>query len=291
VRIVVGFPAGGTPDIGARLIAQWLSDHLGQPFVIENRPGAGTNLAAAEVVRAKPDGYTLLACAFPNVISAAMYDNLKFNFIRDIAPVAKTNRVPFVMVVNPSFPAQSVREFIAHAKANPGAINMASTGTGNLTHFAGELFKMMAGVDMVHVPYRGEMQAQTDLLAGRAQVMFDPIISSIEYIKAGKLRALAVTTSTRLDALPDLPTVGEFVPGYDVDGWGGFGAPKNTPTGIIDKLNSSVNAALADPAIKARFADLGSPVVSGSAVDFGRFLADETEKWTKVINFAGIKAE
>jgi tripartite-type tricarboxylate transporter receptor subunit TctC len=272
------------------VIAQWLSEHLGQPFVIENRPGAGTNLATADVVKAAPDGYTLLACAFPNAISATLYDNLKFNFIRDIAPVARTSRVPFVMVVNPSFPAQTVPEFIAYAKANPGTINFASTGTGNLTHFAGELFKMMTGLDMVHVPYRGEMQAQTDLLGGRAQVMFDPLSSAIGYIKAGKLRALAVTTSTPADVLPDLATVSQFVPGYEVDGWGGIGAPKNTPAKIIEKLNSEISACLADPIVKRRFADLGSALVPGSPAEFGKFLTDETEKWAKVIKFAGIKA-
>jgi tripartite-type tricarboxylate transporter receptor subunit TctC len=291
VRLVVGFPAGGTPDLFARLIGQWLSERLGQPFVIENRPGAGTNIGTETVVRAPPDGYTLLFVAAPNVINATLYENLNFNFIRDIAPVASVGGVPFIMVVNPLFPAKTVPEFIAYAKANPGKINMASTGTGNLTHVAGELFKMMAGVDMLHVPYRGEAPAQTDLLSGRVQVMFDPIPSSIGYVRTDKLRALAVASATRSEVLPDLPTVGDFVPGYEVSGVTGIGAPKSTPAAIIDKLNKEINAGLADAAMKARFADLGTTVVASLPADFGKLIAEETEKWAKVIKFAGIKPE
>jgi tripartite-type tricarboxylate transporter receptor subunit TctC len=291
VRIIVGFPAGGTPDLFARLIGQWLSERLGQPFVVENRPGAGSNIGTEGVVRAPPDGYTLLLVAAPNVINATLYENLNFNFIRDIEPVASIGGSPFVMEVNPSFPATTVPEFIAYANSNPGKINMASTGTGNLTHVTGELFKMMANVDVLHVPYRGEAPAQTDLLSGRVQVMFDPLASSIGYIRAGKLRALAVTTATRSEALPDLPTVGEFVPGYEVSAVLGIGAPKRTHAEIIDKLNKEINAGLADPAMKARFADSVITALAGSSADFGKFIADETEKWAKVIKFAGIKPE
>jgi tripartite-type tricarboxylate transporter receptor subunit TctC len=259
--------------------------------VIENRPGAGANIATEAVVRAPPDGYTLLLVAAPNLINATLYDKLNFNFIRDIAPVASIGRTPFVMVVNPSFPAKTVPEFIAYAKANPGKIIMASGGTGTLTHVTGELFKMMAGVDMLHVPYRGEVSALTDLLSGRAQVIFTPIITSIEQIRAGRLRALAVTAATRLEVLPDVPTVGEFVPGYEMNGWVGIGAPNNTPTEIIKQLNTSINAALADPKISARLADLGASVLALSPADYGKIIADETEKWARVIKFAGIKPE
>ena len=276
-------------DIVARLIGQWLSERLGQPFIIENRPGAGSNIATEAVVRAPPDGYTLLLVGPPNAINATLYDKLNFNFIRDIAPVASIVRVPNVMVVNPSVPAKTVPEFIAYAKANPGKINMASAGIGSSAHVAGELFKMMTGVDMVHVPYRGAAPALTDLLGGQVQVCSPRMPASIEYIKAGKLRALAVTTATRSEALPDVPTVGEFVPGYEASSWYGVGAPKNTPAEIVDKLNKEINAALADPKIKARLADLGGTALAGSPADFGKLIADETEKWGKVIRAANIK--
>ena len=291
VRLLVGLPAGGTPDIYARLIAEWLSQRLGQSFVVENRPGASGNIATELVVRAAPDGYTLLMVIAPNVINATLYPDLKFNFLRDTAPVASIGGSPFVMVVNPSVPAKTVPEFIAYAKANPGKINVASTGTGNLTNMAAELFKVMAGVDMLHVPYRGETAAQADLLTDRVQVMFDPIPSSIGYIRSGKLRALAVTAATPMDILPGLPTIGQFLPGYGVTGVTGISAPKDTPSEIIGTLNKAINAALADPKIKSRFADLGSVEVVGTPADFGKLLAAETEKWAKVIKFANIKAE
>jgi tripartite-type tricarboxylate transporter receptor subunit TctC len=291
VRLVVGFAAGGAPDIIARLLGQPLSEQFGQTFVIENRPGAGTNIAAETVVRAAPDGYTLLLVTSPNMINATLYANLNFNFVRDIAPVGTIGRNPFVMVINPEFPTKTVGEFIAYAKANPGKINMTSTGTGNLTHFSGELFKMMAGIDMLHVPSHGEMEAQSDLLTGRVQVMFDPIVSSIGYIREGKLRALAVTTATRLATLPDVPTVGEFVPGYEVAGWLGIGAPKDTPIEIIDKLNKAIGAGLADPNIKTRLADLGFLPTSMTPAEFGKFIADETDKWARVVKFAGVKLD
>jgi tripartite-type tricarboxylate transporter receptor subunit TctC len=291
VRIVVGFAPGGAADIIARLMGQWLSERLGQQFVIENRPGAGSNIATEAVVRAAPDGYTLLLVVPPNAINATLYDKLNFNFIRDIAPVASIISQPQVMLVNPSFPAKTVPEFIAYAKANPGKINMASVGSGTDTHVYGELFKMMAGVNLVHVPYRGGAPAHTDLLGGQVQVYFGAIASSIEYIKAGKLRALAVTTATRSEALPDIPTVGEFVPGYEASGWWGVGAPRNTPAAIIEKLNKEINAGLADTKIKARLADMGATPIAGSSADFGKLIADETEKWGKVIRAANIKAE
>ncbi len=291
VRLVVGFDAGGSPDVVARLLGQWLSERLGQTFVIENRPGAGTNIATEAVVRATPDGYTLLLIASPNMFNASLYRNLNFNFIRDIAAVASVSTTPFVMVVNPAFPADTVAEFIAYAKANPGKINMTSTGTGNLTHFSGELFKMMTGIDMVHVPAGGEMQAQSDLLAGRVDVMFDPISSSIGYIRAGKLRALAVTTATRLQILPDVPTVGEFVPGYEVDGRLGIGAPNGTPAAVVATLNSTINAGLGDPGITARFAALGLVPTAMTAAEFSTFISSETEKWAKVIKFANVKTD
>ncbi|MGD0025998.1 MAG: tripartite tricarboxylate transporter substrate binding protein [Xanthobacteraceae bacterium] len=291
LRIIVGFPAGGAPDIIARLLGQSLSERLGQTFVIVNRPGAGTNIATETVVRAAPDGYTVLLVTSPNMINASLYANPGFNFVRDIAPVGSIGKNPFIMVIDPSFPAKTVPEFIAYAKANPGKINMTSTGTGNLTYFSGELFKMMAGVDLLHVPSRGEMEAQSDLMTGRVQVMFDAIISSIGYIRAGKLRALAVTTAKRLETLPDVPTVGEFVPGYEVDGWIGIGAPKDTPTEIIEKLNKELGASLADPNIKARLVDLGVLPTSMTPVEFGKFIADETNKWAKVVKFAGVKLE
>jgi tripartite-type tricarboxylate transporter receptor subunit TctC len=291
VRLIIGFNAGGAPDVVARLLCQWLSERVGQNFLVENRPGAGGNIAAEAVVRAPPDGYTLLQVGSPNFINAALYKDLKFNFLRDVAPVAGIGRNPFVMVVNPSFPAKTVAEFIAYAKANPGQINMTSTGTGNLTHVIGELFKMMAGVDMLHVPGRGEMQAQSDLLAGRAQVMFDPIVSSLGYIRGGQLRALGVTGATRVPALPDVATVSETVPGFDVTGAIGIGAPRGTLAEVTGYLNDKVNAALADPAIKARLNDLGFVPTPMSAAEFGTFMAAQTETWGRVIQAANIKPE
>ena len=291
VRIVVGFPAGGGADIIARLIGQWLSVQLGQPFVVESRPGAGSNIATETVVRAPPDGHTLLLATAGNTFNATLYNNLSFNFIRDIAPVASINRNPYVMVVNPSVPAKTVPEFIAYAKANPGKFSMASSGTGNAFHVTGEMFKQMAGVDMLHVPYRGVAPAVTDLVGGQVQVMFADVASVVEYIKAGALRALAVTTIRRLEVLPDVSTVADFLPGFEASGWYGFCAPKNTPAAIIDTLNKETNAGLADPTIKARFADLGVPVFASSPGDFGRLIADDTEKWAKVIRAGNIKLE
>ncbi len=291
VRVIVGYSAGSAPDIGARLLGQWLSDRLGQQFVMENRPGAGTNLSTETVVRAAPDGYTLLLIATPNMISGLLHHDLSFNFIRDIAPVGCVGATPFVMVVSPSFPAQTVPEFIAYAKAHPGQINMASNGTGNLTHITGELFKMMAGVDLFHVPYRGELEAQADLFAGRAQVMFDPIISAIGPVKGGKLRALAVTTAKRVNALPGVPAIAEFVPGYEVEGWLGFGAPSATPPEIVDKLNREINAGIDDPGVRTRLVDLGNVPTKLSPAEYGKLIADENEKWAKVIKFAGIKLD
>lgn len=290
VRIVVGAPAGSSPDMFARLIAQWLSERLGQPFVIENRPGAGGNIATEAVVRAAPDGYTLLLVSPPHAINATLYDKLNFNFIRDIAPVGGIVRTLNVMVINPSFPAKSVPEFIAYAKANPGKINMASAGIGSGPHLYGELFNMMTGAHMVHVPYRGGPPALTDLIAGQVQVMFIGSIEVVEHIKAGKLLALAVTTATRSEVLPNLPALGDFVQGYESSGWFGIGAPKNTPDEIIDTLNREINAALADPKIKARLADVG-PTLAGSPAEFGKLIAEETYKWKKVIRAADIKAE
>jgi tripartite-type tricarboxylate transporter receptor subunit TctC len=291
VRVIVPFgPAGGT-DIVARLTGQWLAERLGQPFVIENRPGGASNIGTEAVVRSPPDGYTLLAVDVTPAINATLYENLSFNFIRDIAPVATIDRVANVVVVHPSLPAKTIPEFIAYAKANPGKINMASAGSGSGIHVSGELFKMMTGINMVHVPYRGTGPALTDLLGGQVQVMFATMPAAIEYIKSGKLRALAVTTATRSEALPDLPTVSEFVPGYEASTPHGIGAPKNTPNQIIERLNKEINAALADPKIKARFADLGATPLVGSPVDFGKLMAEETEKWAKVVKFAGIKPE
>jgi tripartite-type tricarboxylate transporter receptor subunit TctC len=291
VRIVVGVAPGGTNDIVARLMGQWVSERLGQQFVIDNRPGGGTNIATEMVVRAPPDGYTLLFVSAASAVNATFYDKLNYNFIRDIAPVASIIRTPFVMAVNPTVPAKTVPEFIAYAKTSPGKINYASGGTGTSTHLTGELFKMMAGVDMVHVPYRGGGPAFNDLLAGQVQVMFPGTVSSIGYIRAGRLRALAVTAATRSDALPDVPTVDEFVPGYEASNWFGVGAPKATPAEIVEKLNKEVNAGLADPKIKARFVDLGGTVLAGSPADFGKLIAEETEKWGKVVKFTGIKAD
>ena len=291
VRLVVGFPPGGGTDITARLIGQWLSERLGQQFVIENRPGAGSNIATEGVARAAADGYTLLLASTAHAINATLYDRLNYNFLRDIAPVAGIIRVPNVMEVNPSLPPKSVSEFIAYAKANPGKVNYASGGNGTAQHLSGELFKMMTGVVMVHVPYRGDAPALTDLIGGQVQVMFGSIPPSVEHIRAGKLRALAVTTATRSEALPDIPTVSDFVPGYEASAWYGIGAPRNTPAEIVDKLNKEINAALSDPKIKARLADLGGTVLSGSPADFGKLIADETEKWGKVIRAANIKPE
>ena len=291
VRIIVGFPPGGTTDIFARLIGQWLSERLGQQFIIENRPGASANIATEAVVRAVPDGYTLLNDSVANAITATLYDKLSFNFIRDITPVASIARVPLVMEVNPSVPARTVPEFIAYAKSNPGKLSMASPGNGTAGHVAGELFKMMTSIDMVHVPYRGGAPALTDLLGGRVQVIFDPMPETIEYIRADKLRPLAVTSAARSEALPDIPTVGEFVPGYEANLWDGIGAPRNTPAEIIDKLNSEINAVLADPKMKARLADLGGAPMPMTPAEFGKYIADDTEKWAKVIKFAGIKLE
>jgi tripartite-type tricarboxylate transporter receptor subunit TctC len=291
VRIIVGFAPGGVADILPRLMGQWLSERLGQQFIIENRPGAAGNIAAEAVVKAAPDGYTLLWVISANAINATLYEKLNFNFIRDIAPVASIIRAPYVMAVNPTVPAKTVPEFILYANANPGKLNMASVGIGSGTHIAGELFKMMTGVNLVHVPYRGGGSAVTDLLAGQVQVMFVTTVTSIEYIKTGRLRALAVTTATRSDALPDVPTVDEFVPGYEASAWFGVGAPKATPAEIVDKLNKEISAGLADPKIKARLADLGATLVVGSPGEFGKFIVEETEKWAKVIRATNIKAE
>jgi tripartite-type tricarboxylate transporter receptor subunit TctC len=291
VRLIVPFAAGGQADILARLIGQWLSERLGQPFVIDNRPGAAGNIGTEAVVKSPPDGYTLLLASTTNTINATLYDKLNFNFIRDIAPVATISRNTHVMAVHPSIPAKTVPEFIAYSKANPGKINMASAGSGSTSHVSGELFKMMTGVNLVHVPYRGAGPALVDLLAGVVQVYFSPTPPAIEYIKARKLRALAVTTALRSEALPDIPTVGEFVPGYEASGWSGIGSPKSTPTEVIDRLNREINTALADPKFKAQLADLGSPALAGSPADFGKLIADETEKWGNVIRALNIKAE
>ena len=291
VRVVVGAPPGGGHDIIARLIGQWLSERLGQPFVIDNRPGGSENIATEAVVRSSPDGYTILLVTGTNAINATLYEKLSFNFNRDIAPVAGITRAPEVMVTNLSIPSSTVPEFISYAKANPSKLNMASGGIGTPSHMAGELFKMMTGVDMVHVPYRGVAPALTDLISGQVQVMFSASTSSIGHIKAGRLRALAVTTATRSEALPDIPTVGEFLPGYEASNWYGIGAPRNTPVEVIDKVNKAINAGLADPKIKARLADLGGDVLALSPADFGKLIADETEKWGKVVRAANIKAE
>jgi tripartite-type tricarboxylate transporter receptor subunit TctC len=289
VRIIVGFPAGNTSDAFARLMDQWLSERLGQPFIVENRPGAAGNIGTEAVVRAAADGYTLLLVAAGSAFNVTLYDHLKFNFIRDIAPVASIVAAPYVMVVNPSVPAKTAPEFIAYAKANPGKLNMASTGTGSPTHVFGELFMKMAGVDLLHVPYRGNFMP--DLLGGQVQVLFAPIGHAIEFIRTGKLRALAVTSATRSAGLPEIPTVAEFVPGYEASGWYGIGAPRNTPADIIDRLNKEINAALADPKMEARLADLGAVPMPMTPAEFGEFIAAETEKWGKVIRAANIKAD
>ncbi len=291
VRIIVGFAAGGASDIAARLIAQWLSERMGQQFVVENRPGAGGNIATEAVVRSAPDGYTLLVVGPPNAINATLYEKLSFNFLRDVVPVASINREPSVMEVNPSLPVHSVPEFIAYAKANPGKINHASAGSGTAGHIAGEMFKMMTGIDMVHVPYRGGVPAFTDLIGGRVQVMFGNLPTSIAQIRAGKLRALAVTSTTHHDALPGIPTVSQFVPGYEATSVYGIGAPRGTPLEIIERLNKEINEGLADPKIRARLEDLGSSAFASSPAEFAKFFADETERLGKVVKFSGAKAE
>jgi tripartite-type tricarboxylate transporter receptor subunit TctC len=291
VRLIVPVAPGGASDILARLMGQWLSERLGQQFVIENRPGGGNNIGTEAAVRAPANGYTLLVVNQVNAINATLYEKLNYNFIRDIAPVASIARTPFVMEVHPSLPAKTVLEFIAYAKSNPSKINMASGGNGGGPHVSGELFKMLTGVEMLHVPYRGAAPALTDLLSGQVQVMFADMISSIEHVRTGKLLALAVTTATRSETLPQLPTVGEFVPGFEASGWWGIGAPRNTPPEIVGLLNKEINAALIDPKIKARLGDLGGTPITGSPADFGKLIVDETEKWAKVVKFAGMKPE
>jgi tripartite-type tricarboxylate transporter receptor subunit TctC len=291
VRLIVGFTPGSAPDIVARLMGQWLSERLDQQFLVENRPGAGGNIAAEVVVRASADGHALLLVGAPNAINTTLYDKLSFNFPRDIAAVAGITRERLVMVVHPSFPAKTVPEFIAYAKANPRKVSMASPGNGSSPHVSGELFKMMASIDMIHVPYRGGGQVMTDLIAGQVQVSFIGLTVAIEHIRSGKVRALAVTTATRSDVLPDIPTVGDFVPGYEASAFWGVGAPRNTPAEIIDKLNNEINAGLSDPKLRRRLAEGGGTVLAGSPADFGKFIGDETEKWAKVIKFAGIKPD
>ena len=291
VRVIVGFTPGGPTDIAARLISQWLSERLGQPFVIENRPGAGSTIAIEAVVNSPPDGYTLLVVSTSAAVSATFYPHLSFNLIRDIAPVAGIVRMPLVMVVNPSVPAQTVPEFIAYAQANPGTINMASVGNGTTPHMAGELFKMMADVDMLHVPYRGAAPALTDLLGGRAQVMFEGVLSLTEHIRTGRLRPLAVTTAVRSPVLADVPTVGEFLPGYEASVWFGIGAPKATSAEIVDRLNKEINAGLADPKLRARLSELGGTALAVSPAEFGKLFAEDTDKWGKVVRAANIKLE
>jgi tripartite-type tricarboxylate transporter receptor subunit TctC len=291
VRLIIGYPPGGSADITARLTGQWLSERLGQPVVIESRPGAATNLATEAVVRASPDGYTLLLVAPANAINATLYDKLSFDFLRDIVPVAGIIRFPNVVVVNPSLPIKTIPELIAYAKANPGKLNMASSGNGSTIHMSGELFKMLTGINMVHVPYRGGAPALTDLIAGQVHVMFDNIPTSAEHIKAGRLRGLAVTSAARSQVLPDLPTVADFLPGYEASAWYGLGVPKNTPDEVIDKINKGMNAVLADPTSQARFAELGASLLPGSPADFSRLVADETEKWGKVVRFSGAKPD
>ena len=291
VRIIAGFAAGGGVDVTARLIGQWLGERLGQSFVIENRTGAGGNIGTEAVVNAAPDGYTLLLSSVPNAVNATLYEKLNFNFIRDTAPVAGIIRVPMVMLLNPSVPATTVAEFIAYAKTNPEKVNMASAGKGSAPHMAGELFKMMAGIDLVHVPYRGQGPALSDLLGGQVQVLFAATPGTTDYIATGRLRALAVTSASRAQVLPDLPPVGDFVPGYEASQWYGISAPKNTPAEIVARLNREINAGIADPAMKARFAAIGGEPLPGSSAEFGRLIAEETEKWGKVVRDAGTKPE
>jgi len=288
-RLIVGFSPGGAPDVFARLVGQWLTDRLGQPFIIENRTGAGGNIATETVINAAPDGHTLLLVGLPNAVNATLYEKINHDFIREIAPVAGISRDPNVMVVNPSFPAKTVQEFVMYAKAHPGQLTMASAGNGTSPHMAGELFKLMAGIDMVHIPYRGSPPALNDLLAGQVQVYFAPIAAGIEHVKAGSLRALAVTAVTRSGALPDVPTVSEFIPGYESSAFYGIGVPKNVPVYIIDKLNSEINASLTDPNVTKRLADLGSSAFVVSPAEFSKFIAEETEKWAKVVRAANIK--
>jgi len=291
VRLIIGYTPGGSADLTARLMGQWLSEKLGQSFVVENRPGGGTNIATEAVLRASPDGYTLLLVAPANAINATLYDKLNFNFIGEVEPVAGLIRFPNVVVVNPSLPVKSIPELIAYAKANPGKLNMASSGNGSTIHMSGELFKMLTDINMVHVPYRGGAPALTDLIAGQVQVMFDNIPTCAEHVKSGKLRGLAVTSTTRSEVLPDLPTVADFLPGYEASAWYGLGAPKGTPAEIVDRLNKAVNEILADPKVKAKFSEYGAILLPGSAADFGKLLADETEKWGKVVKFSGAKVD
>jgi tripartite-type tricarboxylate transporter receptor subunit TctC len=291
IRVIVGYTPGGSADLTARLMGQWLSERLGQSFVIENRPGGGTNIATEAALRSPPDGYTLLLAAPANAINATLYNKLNFNFLRDAEPVAGLIRFPNVVVVNPSVPVKSIPELIAYAKANPGKLNMASSGNGSTIHMSGELFKMLTGINMVHVPYRGGAPALTDLIAGQVHVMFDNIPTCAEHVKSGKLRGLAVTSTTRSEVLPDLPTVADFLPGYEASAWYGIAVPKGTPADIVDRLNKETNAVLAEPAAKKRFAELGAFLLPGSAADFGKLLADETEKWGKVVRFAGAKVD
>ena len=289
VRVVIGYPPGGSADITARLMTQWLSERLGQSFIVESRPGGGTNIATEAVINAPPDGYTLLLVAPANAINATLYEKLNHNFLRDIVPVAGLIRFPNVVVVNPDVPVKTIPELIAYAKANPGKLNMASSGNGSTIHMSGELFKMMTGVNMIHVPYRGGALALTDMIGGQVQVMFDNIPTAMEFVKSGKLRGLAVTGAGRSETLPDLPTVADFLPGYEATSWYGLGAPKGTPNEIIEKLNREVNAILAEPKTKARFLELGASMLPGSAADFGKLVAEETEKWGKVVKFSGAK--
>jgi tripartite-type tricarboxylate transporter receptor subunit TctC len=291
VHIIAGFSAGGGVDITARLIGQWLSERLGQSFIVENRPGAGGNIGTEAVVHASPDGYTLLLSTVPNAVNATLYDNLKFNFIRDIAPVAGIIRVPMVILVHPSVPATTVAELIAYARANPGRVNMASAGFGSAPHMAGELFNVMAGVNMVHVPYRGQGPALTDLLGGQVQLLFATTPGTSDYIATGRLRALAVTTASRIAMLPDLPAIGDSVPGYEASQWYGLSAPNNTPAEVVGRLNKAINAAFADPAMKSRFADIGGEPLAGSPAEFGQLISAETEKWARVVKSTGMKPE
>jgi len=291
IRLIIGIAPGSSPDILGRLMAQWLSDRLGQPFIVENRPGGGGNIAIEAAAKAPADGHTLLLVTIQSAVNEALYERLNYNFLRDIAPVASISSQTLALEVTPSFPAKTAREFIAYAKANPGKLSMATPGNGSTPHVAGELFKMMAGVDMIHVPYRGGAPALTDLIGGQVQMAFADITSSIEYVKAGKLRALAVSSVSRSDALPEVPPLADFLPGYEASGWFGIGVPKNTPTGIVEKLNKEINAGLADSNIRARYAELGSTVFMGSPADFGKHIAQETEKWGKVIRTANIKAD